>query len=154
MTTSHPASYNEVGIMKTCKFSLLSIMKTCKFSLLIPPPDRLLKNSPTRKARLGLSPLVSILASPDDGWSQDIIRPGTHFTKDWWDDNPQCILTWIIKIMTHQVRILHVSWQHRAKILWDLDHELFTHWGQAKWLPFRRQHFQTHFLEWKCYNFY
>ena len=25
-----------------------------------------------------------------------------------------------------------------------------TQWGQDKWTPFRRRHFQTHFREWKC----
>ena len=29
-----------------------------------------------------------------------------------------------------------------------------THWGREKWTPFRRRHFQMHFLEWKCINFY
>ena len=27
-----------------------------------------------------------------------------------------------------------------------------SHWGQDKWTPFGRQHFQMHFLEWKCLN--
>ena len=27
-----------------------------------------------------------------------------------------------------------------------------THWGRDKWTPFRRRHFQMHFLEWKCLN--
>ena len=27
-----------------------------------------------------------------------------------------------------------------------------THWGRGKWTPFRRRHFQMHFLEWKCLN--
>ena len=27
-----------------------------------------------------------------------------------------------------------------------------THWGRDKWMPFRRWHFQLHFLEWKCLN--
>ena len=26
--------------------------------------------------------------------------------------------------------------------------------AKTKWLPFSRQHFQIHFLEWKCMNFY
>ena len=26
---------------------------------------------------------------------------------------------------------------------------LITHWGRDKWTPFRRRHFQVHFLEWK-----
>ena len=30
---------------------------------------------------------------------------------------------------------------------------LLTHWGRDKWTPFRRRHFQMHFLEWKCINF-
>ena len=30
---------------------------------------------------------------------------------------------------------------------------LLTHWGGDKWTPFRRRHFQMHFLEWKCMNF-
>ena len=29
---------------------------------------------------------------------------------------------------------------------------LLTHWGRDKWTPFRRRHFQMHFLEWKCLN--
>ena len=29
---------------------------------------------------------------------------------------------------------------------------LLTHWGRDKWTPFRRRHFQMHFLEWKCIN--
>ena len=28
-----------------------------------------------------------------------------------------------------------------------------SHWGQDKWTPFRRRHFQMHFLQWKCYNY-
>ena len=28
-----------------------------------------------------------------------------------------------------------------------------THWGQGKWTPFCRRHFQAHFLEWKYLNF-
>ena len=27
-----------------------------------------------------------------------------------------------------------------------------TYWGRGKWTPFRRRHFQMHFLEWKCLN--
>ena len=27
-----------------------------------------------------------------------------------------------------------------------------THWGRDKWTPFRRRHFQMHFLEWKYLN--
>ena len=27
-----------------------------------------------------------------------------------------------------------------------------THWGRDKLRPFRRRHFQMHFLEWKCMN--
>ena len=27
-----------------------------------------------------------------------------------------------------------------------------THWGRDKSTPFRRRHFQMHFLEWKCIN--
>ena len=27
-----------------------------------------------------------------------------------------------------------------------------THWGRDKWTPFRRRHFQMHFLQWKCLN--
>ena len=27
-----------------------------------------------------------------------------------------------------------------------------THWGRGKWTPFRRRHFQMHFLEWKYLN--
>ena len=27
-----------------------------------------------------------------------------------------------------------------------------THWGRDKWPPFRRRHFQAHFLERKCQN--
>ena len=27
-----------------------------------------------------------------------------------------------------------------------------THWGRDKWTPFRRRHFQMHFLERKCLN--
>ena len=30
--------------------------------------------------------------------------------------------------------------------------DLLTHWGRDKWTPFRRRHFQVHFLEWKCLN--
>ena len=30
---------------------------------------------------------------------------------------------------------------------------VLTHWGQDKWPPFSRRHFQMHFLEWKCINF-
>ena len=30
---------------------------------------------------------------------------------------------------------------------------ILTHWGRDKWTPFRRRHFQMHFLEWKCLNF-
>ena len=30
---------------------------------------------------------------------------------------------------------------------------LLTHWGRDKWTPFRRRHFQMHFLQWKCLNF-
>ena len=30
---------------------------------------------------------------------------------------------------------------------------ILTHWGRDKWPPFSRQHFQMHFLEWKCVNF-
>ena len=26
--------------------------------------------------------------------------------------------------------------------------------AETKWLPFHRRHFQMHFLEWKCLNFY
>ena len=35
-----------------------------------------------------------------------------------------------------------------------LGHPLLTlkHWGPDKWTPFRRRHFQMHFLEWKCLN--
>ena len=33
-----------------------------------------------------------------------------------------------------------------------LSESLLTHWGRDKWTPFRRRHFQTHFLEWKYYN--
>ena len=29
---------------------------------------------------------------------------------------------------------------------------LLTHWGRDKWTPFRGQHFQMRFLEWKCLN--
>ena len=28
-----------------------------------------------------------------------------------------------------------------------------THWGRDKWPPFSRRHFETHFLEWKYWNF-
>ena len=35
----------------------------------------------------------------------------------------------------------------------QLTGSLLTHWGQDKLTPFRRRHFQRHFLEWKCYNF-
>ena len=28
-----------------------------------------------------------------------------------------------------------------------------THWAKTKWSSFSRQHFQMHFLEWKCINF-
>ena len=31
---------------------------------------------------------------------------------------------------------------------------LLTQWGRDKWRPFSRRHFQMHFLEWKCINFY
>ena len=27
---------------------------------------------------------------------------------------------------------------------------ILTDWGRGKWTPFGRQHFQVHFLEWKC----
>ena len=30
---------------------------------------------------------------------------------------------------------------------------ILTHWGQDKWPPFSRRHFQMHFLQWKCINF-
>ena len=29
-----------------------------------------------------------------------------------------------------------------------------THWRREKWTPFSRRHFQMHFLQWKCTNFY
>ena len=29
---------------------------------------------------------------------------------------------------------------------------VLTHWGRDKWTPFRRRHFQMHFLEWKYLN--
>ena len=40
--------------------------------------------------------------------------------------------------------------------MWDIIHECnvwLTHWSRDKWPPFRRRHFQMHFLEWKCLNF-
>ena len=38
---------------------------------------------------------------------------------------------------------------------WSIVHHVvhrwsLTHWGRDKWTPFRRRHFQMHFLEWKC----
>ena len=48
-------------------------------------------------------------------------------------------------------------WHHMASpannVLKEDGHAL-THWGRDKWMPFGRQHFQVHFLEWKCLNSY
>ena len=30
---------------------------------------------------------------------------------------------------------------------------LLTHWGRDNLTPFRRRHFQVHFIEWKCMNY-
>ena len=34
----------------------------------------------------------------------------------------------------------------------ELSAKALTHWGRGKWTPFRRRHFQMHFLEWKYLN--
>ena len=34
----------------------------------------------------------------------------------------------------------------------SINHDILTHWGRDKWTPFRRRHFQMHFLEWNCLN--
>ena len=43
--------------------------------------------------------------------------------------------------------LMNIEMGHRP--LWAL-----THWSWDKWTPLRRRHFQVHFLEWKCMNFY
>ena len=35
----------------------------------------------------------------------------------------------------------------------DFRNPVLTHWGRDKFPPFRRRHFQMHFLEWKCLYF-
>ena len=34
----------------------------------------------------------------------------------------------------------------------EISYNTLTHWGRDKWTPFRRRHFQMHFLEWKFLN--
>ena len=34
----------------------------------------------------------------------------------------------------------------------DHHFQYISHWGRDKWTPFRRRHFQIHFLEWKWLN--
>ena len=38
--------------------------------------------------------------------------------------------------------------------LFFINRWTLTHWGRDKWLPFSRRHFQTHFLEWKIFEFW
>ena len=45
------------------------------------------------------------------------------------------------------------SISHQGISRHDIDSTVLTHWGQDKWPPFFRRHFQMHFLEWKCINF-
>ena len=41
---------------------------------------------------------------------------------------------------------------HKGGLWHSLDNNL-THWARNNWTPFRRRHFQMHFLEWKRMNF-
>ena len=47
--------------------------------------------------------------------------------------------------------VIMCKWNLRTLWLQMCCNDL-THWGRDKWTPFRRRHFQVHFLEWKCLN--
>ena len=47
-----------------------------------------------------------------------------------------------------------MSWRHHRFIDYRGDGNIatLTHWGRDKWTPFRRRHFQMHFLEKKMFE--
>ena len=66
----------------------------------------------------------------------------------------KCFLTFTPTATSTTDDLQKLKW---FKIHWKLHsfnascHHL-THWDRDKWPPFRRKHFQMHFLEWKCLN--
>ena len=63
----------------------------------------------------------------------------------------QCVNT-ILSFMCHRN---HTIWLDFENILIITNRQMLvlTHWGRDNWTPFRRRHFQMHFLEWKYINF-
>ena len=57
----------------------------------------------------------------------------------------------MVSLLTH-ICVTRPQWVKIIEIVHFWNHCL-THWGRDKMATFRRGHFQTYFLQWKCLNF-
>ena len=104
------------------------------------------------------STLVQVMAWCRQATSHYLSQCWHRFTSPYGITRPQWVNI-IIKIK-ESITKLCVYFQECSRddvMTWkcfpQLTGSLWTHWGRDKWTPFRRWHFQTHSLEWKCYNF-
>ena len=83
-----------------------------------------------------------------------------HFTwRVWCAQWIACGLDWLeieenVTVLLSSREIFIDNWIHRERArIWNTSAWYLTIEAETKWTPFRRRHFQTHFLEWKYPNF-
>ena len=72
-------------------------------------------------------------------------RCSVTFTKDWC--HKKCPWPYLIHNRSSEIALLKSLPHHLPRT------NKLTYWGRDKFAPFCRQHFQMHFLEWKCMSF-
>ena len=93
-----------------------------------------------------------------DQWDGGPMRWGTNEMGDQWDGGPMICTSVddksiLIQVMAWRRTDLWYIVLMMTRIYASLELDELTHWGRDKWTPFRRRHFQMHFLQWKCFNF-
>ena len=112
--------------------------------------------------------MFTLICARIDGWvnnreAGDLRRYRPHYDVIVMDDPSRCFPACVqhISAILNGTRIW--LWCHYETCQWHITdwvssiggnkpNQPLTHWGRDKLPPFRRRHFQVHFLEWKCLN--